>query len=626
MSASAPSAAPTIIKLPTCKFCFVTSHNEAQVSGPSSLHADDCPRALRQRPLLTDDGPLASLSMSATAPSAAPTAIHDTVDDAPTIIKLPTCKFCFVTSHNEAQVSGPSSLHADDCPRALRQRPLLTDDGPLASLSMSTTAPSAAPTAPYPRGEWMLIFRQTGGTYQKLDKWRSVNPEEPDRPNFSILDRMETFRDAQGAFKFKMRWEGCNSDKPQVWSQTSNPLTSENLVEGYTPIDVPYHADDQGPNQFRGLATGHSSALLNGSQHDDRWWWAVGSVHDFATHSASSIPGPDMQSAKKTELFVYMPPGGALADANFHDNGGDHGIHDTVDDASIIILPTCKFCFATSHNEAQVSGPSSIHADDCPRALRQIGSSGMSSPSLPKPKPELSPSIRYLPDSFYGAREAMHELTDVARAEKEPGARSDLLIQHIGEDRIPTLLSGPASRGIVDHLGYGVCAAASIASALNACYEGVEGPDKPEKRFTWEYILFDIIEKHGGSVRTKSGQPTSAKVGNNAILKVCRAFPNIKAGLLLGNSGACDLPSSWSKFRNAIEKKRSVVLFHCTNHYCLVQGCMGGHEYKHGESYIFTAGRGQEATVVRSWDAACRIITEKISGNYRMLRIWYDGP
>jgi hypothetical protein len=308
-------------------------------------------------------------------------------------------------------------------------------------------------------------------------------------------------------------------------------------------------------------------------------------------------------------------------DPHFHDNGEDDGIHDADVDPSIITLPTCKFCLATSHSEAEVRGPSSMHAADCPRAL----------PPKPLPKPNSKPSIRYLPDSVFegrvGARGSMYELTRVARAEKEPGALSDLLIQHIGKGRIPAVMSAPISRGIVDHLGYGVCAAASIASALNSCYEGVEGPDKPEKRFTWQYILYDIIEKHGHiRVRTRSGAPTSARVGNTAILKVCRAFPNIKAGLLLNKSHAYDLPSSWSKFRRAIEKKRSAVLFHCTNHYCLVQGCTGGHEYKDGESYIFTAGRGQEATVVRSWAQACRIITEKSSGNYRMLRIWYDGP
>ena len=165
-------------------------------------------------------------------------------------------------------------------------------------------APSAAPPLATPQGEWKLIFRQTAGTYKKLEKWRSVNPEDPSKRNFSILDRMETFRDAQGAFTFKMQWAGCNRDKAQLWSQTSNPLTSENLVEGYTPIDVPYPADDQ-PDQFRGLAAGHPSALLNGSKRDDRWWWAVGSVHDFQNQA---IPGPDAQSAKQTELFVYIPP------------------------------------------------------------------------------------------------------------------------------------------------------------------------------------------------------------------------------------------------------------------------------------------------------------------------------
>eukprot|EP01052_Picozoa_sp_SAG31_P024616 SAG31_NODE_2108_length_6427_cov_7.816688_2_plen_856_part_00 len=172
---------------------------------------------------------------------------------------------------------------------------------------------SADRDAASPHGEWKLIFRQTAGTHKKTDKWRSVHPGNPEKRNFSILDRMETFRDTQGVFKFKMRWEGCNRDKPQIWSQTSNPLTSNNVVEGYTPIDVPYPLDNErNGDEFRGLAAGHPSALLNGSKRDDRWWWAVGSQDKFFN---DTIPGPDGQGAKKTELFVCTlpPPTTAMA-------------------------------------------------------------------------------------------------------------------------------------------------------------------------------------------------------------------------------------------------------------------------------------------------------------------------
>ena len=220
----------------------------------------------------------------------------ETIKATPPGMPLPlTPNICGHTSEEESSRNGRFRFNS---PRL--RRPSLEGIPPQPD---TTPAPAAAVVAA-PQGEWKLIFRQTAGTYKQVDKWRLVNPEDPGKRNFSILDRMETFRDAKGVFTFKMQWEGCNRDQPQVWSQTSNPLTSKNLVEGYTPIDVPYPADDA-PDQFRGLAAGHPSALLNGSKRDDRWWWAVGSMHDFHNHG---IPGPDAQSAKKTELFVYIPP------------------------------------------------------------------------------------------------------------------------------------------------------------------------------------------------------------------------------------------------------------------------------------------------------------------------------
>jgi hypothetical protein len=173
--------------------------------------------------------------------------------------------------------------------------------------------PAAAPPAPQAspppalQGRWKLIFRQTGGTYKPIDEWRSVNPGDRKAPNFSVLDRMERFKNKQGVFKFKMQWQGCDRDKPQIWSQTSNPLTSKNSVEGYTAIDVPYPLADCRTDQFHGLAAGHPSALLNGQKDDNRWWWAVGSAQHFV---GNTIPGPDGQCAKVTELYAYIdaPP------------------------------------------------------------------------------------------------------------------------------------------------------------------------------------------------------------------------------------------------------------------------------------------------------------------------------
>ena len=93
--------------------------------------------------------------------------------------------------------------------------------------SSSTGGRSDAP------GDWQLIFRQTAGTYKPIDHWRSVNPEDSSAPNFSLLDRMESFRGAGGVFKFKMQWHGSREERPQIWTQSSNPLTHRKEVKDY---------------------------------------------------------------------------------------------------------------------------------------------------------------------------------------------------------------------------------------------------------------------------------------------------------------------------------------------------------------------------------------------------------
>eukprot|EP01083_Nonionella_stella_P226587 804553_1 len=96
--------------------------------------------------------------------------------------------------------------------------------------------------------EWILVFRQTwidkGWTKDVL----SLNTDNPTAANYSILHKLEKFRNAyDNKFEFKLFWPN-NTDKPcQHWKQTSNPAdTSIKGVTGYEAIKINHTANSWG--------------------------------------------------------------------------------------------------------------------------------------------------------------------------------------------------------------------------------------------------------------------------------------------------------------------------------------------------------------------------------------------
>merc|ERR1719231_505537 len=76
-----------------------------------------------------------------------------------------------------------------------------------------------------------------------LSKWKSVNAEKPDSPNYSILDRLDNkYKDSDGKFTFKIVWPLRNAEaNHNVWKQSTNPVTeTKQKVIGYEPIDIKF--------------------------------------------------------------------------------------------------------------------------------------------------------------------------------------------------------------------------------------------------------------------------------------------------------------------------------------------------------------------------------------------------
>jgi len=144
-----------------------------------------------------------------------------------------------------------------------------------------------------PDSAWRLVARQTNGAGWFTRGVWSKNSNDASSANYAILDQLESFRDNQGGFEFKLSWpEDGLAD--QIWRQTSNPVSTSSGVQGYEAISVTSTAQHWG-----GLEGSNSAALLDGSVSHGNWFYAVGSFQSWG----GGIPGPS-SAVQKVELYV----------------------------------------------------------------------------------------------------------------------------------------------------------------------------------------------------------------------------------------------------------------------------------------------------------------------------------
>eukprot|EP00050_Salpingoeca_kvevrii_P022110 m.121236 g.121236 ORF g.121236 m.121236 type:complete len:810 (+) comp9600_c0_seq5:87-2516(+) len=127
-------------------------------------------------------------------------------------------------------------------------------------------------TAAPPPLNYTLVFRQTFPYMYKPGQW-SVNATDPTSDNYSILDKLESFRTKAGRLNFRLTWP--LDIGMQHWKQSSNPVTTpKNQVKGYQAIST------VSTNNFWGGLGQSLHALLDGSQNNanpEIWYYAVGS-------------------------------------------------------------------------------------------------------------------------------------------------------------------------------------------------------------------------------------------------------------------------------------------------------------------------------------------------------------
>jgi hypothetical protein len=150
--------------------------------------------------------------------------------------------------------------------------------------------------------------------------WMSVNPNDPDNDNYSILDQLDDSYRVEGKFAFRLRWPQTEGSKDQIWKQTSNPVTKKSRgVDGYEPVSIAYTGSGWGGLEYN---TG-SSSVLDGNVDHSNWHYAVGSAKMYYC----GIPG-FAGCVTQVELWVRDKATDALWDK------GDHGSAIALDGAS----------------------------------------------------------------------------------------------------------------------------------------------------------------------------------------------------------------------------------------------------------------------------------------------------
>ena len=148
---------------------------------------------------------------------------------------------------------------------------------------------------------WKLLIRQTAGNTLSADKWESLNTNDVDNDNYSVLNTLDdSMKGSDGKFEFKGVWKHpskTNTHYPDgvcvhQWKQSSNPMNNYN-VSGYEAIIEPSKS-----NGWRGMSRRNGHALLVGS--DSSWWYGMGT----STHYGVGMPGAVAMDVRVVELWV----------------------------------------------------------------------------------------------------------------------------------------------------------------------------------------------------------------------------------------------------------------------------------------------------------------------------------
>jgi hypothetical protein len=145
--------------------------------------------------------------------------------------------------------------------------------------------------------------------YSPDDDWaqaKSLNANDPNAKNFSVLGNLEDFRCADGKFTMMLRWPHEAPNAANIWRQSSNPVTMDEAgVNDYAPVRIDFNGGD-----FTGLQKTdhrikpHASTFIDGCNHYGAWFYSIGTSGLQNKNTNPSIPGPNGFPVASVELWV----------------------------------------------------------------------------------------------------------------------------------------------------------------------------------------------------------------------------------------------------------------------------------------------------------------------------------
>lgn len=167
----------------------------------------------------------------------------------------------------------------------------------------------------------------------QLASFDADNPNPETSGKYSIMNRLEDFRGADGRFEFILTYYdvtvGGVSPIQARWYQTSNPLTHpvEDEVTGFELI-----SNDVSDGSFGGIANTNlngAQAYFNGNPNNaNRWWWAIAAHTIWTGAGGNGVPAsqfpPRSSGLNDLRVISYVtPPENAFALTSTGDSFGD---------------------------------------------------------------------------------------------------------------------------------------------------------------------------------------------------------------------------------------------------------------------------------------------------------------
>ena len=182
------------------------------------------------------------------------------------------------------------------------------------TITPATGATHTAPSATEESFQKIFSHNTAGGLFSDRDDAMYKNPDNPEADLFSVLYRLEDFRDADGNFHFKLCYPeltGAGGGRCNEWTQTSNPAT-EGTITGFQAISLSFTVNEYENGRGRswgglGRSNDTDTTLIDDTGEEPNWWSAIGAMEHYP-QGESSIPGPFDYNV--TQVALYIGTGG----------------------------------------------------------------------------------------------------------------------------------------------------------------------------------------------------------------------------------------------------------------------------------------------------------------------------